>query len=145
DRMESSSVIFSDGSCLQPDTVIFATGYGLEFPFLPPSLQPWSGGESGLYRLVFPPDHPTLAFVGVCRAHGPILPIVEMQARWVAQVFSGQKSLPPPTSMKAEIGRRVRAQTARNDSLIRVTLLPYLDELAGCIGVRPQLHKHLDL
>jgi dimethylaniline monooxygenase (N-oxide forming) len=145
DRMESSAVIFADGSCLQPDTVIFATGYGLEFPFLPASLQPWSGGESGLYRLVFPPNHPTLAFVGVCRAHGPILPIVEMQARWVAQVFSGQERLPTPRVMHAEIDRRLRIQTARNDSVIRVSLLPYLDELAGCIGVRPQLHTHLDL
>jgi dimethylaniline monooxygenase (N-oxide forming) len=142
ERLEGAEVVFADGSRLQPDTIIFCTGYGLDFPFLPPELQPWNESGTDLYRLVFPPDHPTLAFIGVCRVQGPILPIVEMQARWVAQVLAGRACLPAPYSMRAEIARRRRLQTARRDSLIRVALLPYMDEIGGLIGVRPRLWRH---
>jgi hypothetical protein len=33
-------------------------------------------------------------------------------------------------------------QTAHHDSLIRVALLPYMDEIGELIGVRPQLRRH---
>jgi hypothetical protein len=142
ERFAGADVIFADGSRMRPDTIIFATGYALDFPFLPPELQPWTGPNAGLYRLVFPPDHPTLPFIGVCRVHGPILPIVEMQARWVARVLTGRASLPPAEEMRAEGARRWHAQLARHDSPIRVALLPYLDEIGGLIGARPYLWRH---
>jgi dimethylaniline monooxygenase (N-oxide forming) len=118
------------------------TGYDLDFPFLPPLLSPWTSTAGSLYRLVFPPDHPTLAFIGVCRVHGPIFPIVEMQARWVAQVLTGRTHLPTPAIMRTEIAARLAIQAARNDSPIRVGLIPYLDEVGGMIGVQPRLWRH---
>jgi dimethylaniline monooxygenase (N-oxide forming) len=142
ERVAGAEIVLGDASRLRPDTLIFCTGYGLDFPFLPPELQPWSDAAVGLYRLVFPPDHPTLAFIGVCRVQGPILPIVEMQARWVAQVLTGKARLPSPTAMRAEIAQRVHRQVARRDALIRVALLPYLDEIGELIGVRLRLWRH---
>jgi dimethylaniline monooxygenase (N-oxide forming) len=141
-HIEGPEVIFADGSRLRPDTIILCTGYELDFPFLPAGLRPWMDEESGLYRLVFPPGHPTLAFIGACRAQGPILPIVEMQARWATQVLAGTVRLPAPAVMWAEINERWRRQADRRDSPIRVVLLPYLDELGEEIGVRPRLWRH---
>lgn len=140
ERFEGREMLFADGSYRCPDAVIFATGYRLDFPFLPPELIPWSAA-GGLYRLVFLPDHPTLAFIGVCRVHGPILPIVEMQARWAARVLVDAALLPSAGTMRAEIGRRWRRQIARRDSPFRVSLLPYLDEIGGLIGVQPRLWR----
>lgn len=145
DRMEGRRVQFADGSYLSPDVVIFATGYDLDFPLLPSDLRPWTDTGEGLYRLVFPPDRPTLPFIGVCRAHGPIFPIVEMQSRWAAHVLTGGATLPSPDLMRVEIEERTYRQTDRHDSVIRVPLLPYLDELGALIGVRPHLWRHPSL
>lgn len=145
ERMSGNRVILADGRRLQPDAIIFCTGYGLEFPFLPAGSQPWQDPSSGLYRLVFPPDAPTLPFIGVCRVHGPILPIVEMQARWMARVLTGESDLPPPMAMRAEIEERWQRQIAIGDSPIRVALLPYLDEIGSEIGARPHLWRHPSL
>jgi dimethylaniline monooxygenase (N-oxide forming) len=142
ERFEGPEVVFADGSRLRADSVIFATGYARDFPFLSPELQPWIGPDAGLYRLVFPPDHPTLPFIGVCRVHGPILPIVEMQARWAARVLTGAVSLPSSEEMRAEAARRWSRQLEAHDSPIRVSLLPYLDEIGSLIGVRPHLWRH---
>jgi dimethylaniline monooxygenase (N-oxide forming) len=141
-QIGGSKVIFADGRELCPDGIIFGTGYGLDFPFLPPELQPWKDAVSGLFRLVFDPERPTLPFIGVCRVHGPILPIVEMQARWAAQVLCGRAHLPSSAETRAEIQQRSQRQLAAGGSPIRVSLLPYLDELAAEIGARPRLWRH---
>jgi len=144
-RFDGAEVVFADGSRTRPDTVIFCTGYDLDFPFLSPVLRPWTEAGGGLYRLVFPPDHPSLAFIGVCRVQGPIFPIVEMQARWAARVLIGEAQLPSPAAMCQEIERRRQTQLRRRDALLRVGLIPYLDQLGAEIGVRPHLWRHPSL
>lgn len=44
------------------------------------------------FRRLFPPSllRPTLAVMGLFQTKGPIMPIVEMQARWAAKVFTGK-------------------------------------------------------
>jgi len=144
-RFDGAEAVFADGSRERPDTVIFCTGYDLDFPFLSPMLRPWTEAGGGLYRLVFPPEHPSLAFIGVCRVQGPIFPIVEMQARWAARVLIGEARLPSPGVMYQEIERRRQTKERRGDSLLRVRLIPYLDQLGAEIGVRPHLWRHPSL
>lgn len=144
-RFDGAEAVFADGSRERPDTVIFCTGYDLDFPFLSPLLRPWTEAGGGLYRLVFPPEHPSLAFIGVCRVQGPLFPILEMQARWAARVLIGEAQLPSPAAMYQEIERRRRTQQRRGDSLPRVGLIPYLDQLGEEIGVRPHLWRHPSL
>lgn len=45
------------------------------------------------FRRVFPPSllQPTLSIMGLFQTKGPIMPIVEMQARWAVQVFGGKQ------------------------------------------------------
>jgi hypothetical protein len=45
-----------------------------------------------LYKYVFPPDlpHPTLAVIGLVQPLGSLMPISEMQCRWVSRVLTGK-------------------------------------------------------
>lgn len=76
---------------LQVDTIVFATGYNYDFPFLSSNVMYKSGHRVGLYKHIFPPniEHPTLAVVGFIHALGAIMPQAEMQVRWVTRVFKG--------------------------------------------------------
>lgn len=78
------------------DTIVFATGYSYDFPYLPSSAMYKSGHRVGLYKHVFPPtlEHPTLAVVGFIHALGAIMPQAEMQARWVTRVLKGKAACP---------------------------------------------------
>lgn len=144
-RFDGAEAVFADGSRERPDTVIFCTGYDLDFPFLSPVLRPWTEGGGGLYRLVFPPEHPSLAFIGVCRVQGPIFPILEMQARWAARVLIGEARLPSVAVMQQEVERRRQTQLRRRDALLRVGLISYLDQVGAEIGARPHLWRHPSL
>jgi len=91
---------------------------------------------------VFPPGIVALAFVGMTRVSGPVFPVVELQARWVAAVFAGRAVLPEPGVMRREAERRIQAARAIGDDQMRVELLPYLDDIAGRIGAKPSLWRH---
>ncbi|XP_037438782.1 flavin-containing monooxygenase FMO GS-OX-like 8 [Triticum dicoccoides] len=96
-------VEFADGSSVVADTVIYCTGYAYSFPFLDTG-GAVTVGDNGyvvgpLFEHVFPPSlAPTLSFVGVPRKI-PIPWFLEVQARWVAQVLSGRRELPPEEEM----------------------------------------------
>ena len=48
--------------------------------------------DTDLYKYAFPMNlsHPTLAIVGHVQAIGSVIPIAEMQARWITRIFSGK-------------------------------------------------------
>ena len=140
--LDETHAIFADGTRIAADAIVLATGYAAEFRFLPPGVPARIGGALGLYRLVFPPGVARIAFVGMTRVSGPVFPVAELQARWVAAVFAARASLPAPDLMWAEIERRVARAQAIGDDQMRVELLPYLDDLAARIGARPSLWRH---
>src|SRR5207237_1958505 len=94
---------------------------------------------------VFHPELPNLAFVGMVTVGGPLPPVAEMQARWVARVLAGAVRLPSPAQMRADVTQRRALQAQRSSYPLRVQLLDYLDEIAAQIGVRPQVPRHLPL
>ncbi|KAJ4943400.1 hypothetical protein JOQ06_005902 [Pogonophryne albipinna] len=141
-----SSVVFEDGSTVENvDTIVFATGYNYDFPYLPSSSKYMSGHRLGLYKHVFPPnlEHPTLAVVGFIHAFGAIMTQAEMQARWVSRVFNGQVKLPSNQAMIKSVDKDTK-DIEKNYIVSRLTPLhvdfvTYMDDLAGEIGVRPSL------
>nr|XP_019575489.1 PREDICTED: dimethylaniline monooxygenase [N-oxide-forming] 5 [Rhinolophus sinicus] len=87
-----TAAIFEDGSREENiDAVIFATGYTFAFPFLEDYIKVVKNKVS-LYKMVFPPnlEKPTLAIIGLVQASGALMPISELQGRWVTQVFKGK-------------------------------------------------------
>lgn len=62
---ETGRITFADGSYADDvDSVLFATGYDFQFPFLP-KIQPRNQRIPGLYQHVFDRTDPTLAFIGM--------------------------------------------------------------------------------
>jgi hypothetical protein len=102
-RLDGDHVEFNDGSRRPFDAVIHATGYRTEFPFLPEDVFALRDHEAMLYRRMLPPDRPGLYFVGLVQPVGPTIPLVEVQARWVAQVLCGRLTLPDRDVMMAEV------------------------------------------
>jgi hypothetical protein len=95
ERLEGASVRFVDGSEERVDAIVYATGYQLSFPFLAPELLRARGRELPLYRRIVPPDLPGLYFVGLVEAPSGLLPIVEEQSLWIADLLTGRLALPP--------------------------------------------------
>lgn len=140
--LDAQGAIFADGTRTDADAVVLATGYAPAFPFLPPGVPDAIDGALALYRLVFPPGVADLAFVGMTRVSGPVFPVAELQARWVAAVFAGRASLPSAGAMRDEIVTRIGRAHASGDDQMRVELLPYLDDIASRIGAKPSLMRH---
>ncbi len=142
DHLEGHTVYFSDGTYAEVDVIIGATGYALRFPFLDRQIFRVTQDGLDLYRAVLHPDWPTLAFIGMSRVTGAIMPFAEMQARWAARVLRGAVYLPPPAQQHAAIAARQALIAARHGNPFRIALEPYMDLLAAEIGVLPRLWRH---
>ncbi|KAG2461388.1 flavin-containing monooxygenase 5-like [Polypterus senegalus] len=145
-RLTGSAVVFNDDTVEESvDCVIFATGYNIAFPFLPPSVVPVAQNQVSLYKYVFPPEleRPTLAIIGLVQPVGAIMPISELQARWATRVIAGRSKLPSCQHMlqdiKAARERMAHRYVASQRHTVQVDYITYMDELAVQIGVRPSI------
>ncbi len=141
-RLEGHERVFVDGIREGVDVLIFATGYSVRFPFLAEETNPLRDHGPALYKQVFHPDCPGLAFIGMFRVSGPALPVAEMQSRWAARVLRGAVQLPPAAEMLRAIATRRAEVAARGANPFKVEFVPYLDDLAEEIGARPHLWRH---
>ncbi|KAL6301068.1 hypothetical protein BKA93DRAFT_493219 [Sparassis latifolia] len=113
---EAGALVLSNGERIySPDFVILCTGYSVSFPYLTPSaLEAISYQHDNhsvpflTHRLVLHPDLPKAGFVGVYR--GSYYGVIEIQARYLAAIFSGEKSWPSEEEMRkgVEIEKSVR-------------------------------------
>lgn len=94
ERFDANEVHFADGSHEVVDTVVYATGYRISFPFLDEPPLHIRGKTIPLYRRIVPPDVADLYFVGLVDPVGGLLPVIELQAIWIADVLTGALSLP---------------------------------------------------
>ncbi|XP_030352281.1 dimethylaniline monooxygenase [N-oxide-forming] 5-like isoform X2 [Strigops habroptila] len=139
-----TSAIFEDGTREDIDVVIFATGYSFSFPFLEGCVNVVEN-QIPLYKFMFPPDleKPTLAFIGLIQPLGAIMPISELQCRWATRIFRGLNKLPPQCYMEADIKQKREAMAKQyvksQRHTIQVDYIPYMDELACQVGVKPNL------
>uniref|UniRef100_A0A8C5UDX6 Flavin-containing monooxygenase n=1 Tax=Malurus cyaneus samueli TaxID=2593467 RepID=A0A8C5UDX6_9PASS len=139
-----TSAIFEDGTRENIDAVVFATGYSFSFPFLESCVKVVEN-QISLYKYVFPPDleKPTLAFIGLIQPLGAIMPISELQCRWATRVFKGLNKLPSRHDMEADIEQKKEVMAKRyvksQRHTIQVDYIPYMDELACQLGVKPNL------
>ena len=96
DRFEANEVHFSDESYDTFDSVIFATGYTIDFPFFDPSLIDFKQTPNiPLYLKMIHPQWDTLYFIGLFQPQGCIWPLADHQARIIAKIISAQLKRPP--------------------------------------------------
>ncbi|KAJ7978475.1 Flavin-containing monooxygenase [Quillaja saponaria] len=102
---EDGEVVFVDDSSIVADTVLYCTGYSYAFPFLDTKgIVVVDDDRVGpLYEHTFPPSlAPSLSFVGIPRKIIGF-PFFESQAKWIAQLLSGKRTLPSWDEMMKSI------------------------------------------
>jgi Flavin-binding monooxygenase-like len=128
-----NTVRFADGSEEQVDLVVYCTGYEIEFPFLGEGVFPVRDNRMPLYRRVVAPERPGLYFVGFIQPLGPIMPLAEAQAEWIADLLGGRAALPSAGEMRDEIADYQRWIDKRFVSskrhTIEVDFHPYLRQI----------------
>ena len=127
------TVRFADGSEEQVDLVVYCTGYRIEFPFLDQRVFAARDNRMPLYKRVVSVESPGLYFVGFIQPLGPIMPLAEAQAEWVADLLAGEAALPPAPQMREEIAEYERwlkkRFVASKRHTIEVDFHPYLREI----------------
>ena len=111
-RLDGDRVHFVDGTSVHADLVVFCTGYKISFPFFDPDLIAAPDNQISLFKRVFHPDHPDLAFLGLLQPLGAVMPIAEAQSRWLAEYLRGGYALPSPDAMRVDM-RRDRERMAK--------------------------------
>jgi hypothetical protein len=102
-ELRGDRVRLADGTERMANAVLYGTGYRTAFDFLPPEAGSPTNEHAPLYRGVLSLAKPGLFFVGVAFAHGALIPLMEAQANWVADVVTGRLGLPPLETMRRSV------------------------------------------
>src|SRR3954454_6480807 len=105
ESIDGTTVTFTDGSAADVEVIVCATGYDVDIPYLHRSVHDVLGSEPALYQRTFSPDLPGLGVMGQFLAQGPYFPLLELQARWIAAVWSGAVTLPGSAALRPRAGR----------------------------------------
>jgi cation diffusion facilitator CzcD-associated flavoprotein CzcO len=103
--VDGRTVTFADGSTARVEVIVCATGYDVDLPYLRGASDDVLGADLALYQRTFHPDLPGLGVIGQFLAQGPYFPLLELQARWIAAVWSGDVALPGDAEMRQAIAR----------------------------------------
>jgi len=103
DRLDGDTVYFVDGSAVQADVIIYATGYNITFPFFDPDFLSAPDNRLPLYKRMLKPGLDDLIFIGFAQALPTLFPFVECQARLVAAYLAGHYRPPSEQEMQKVI------------------------------------------
>ncbi|XP_061188988.1 flavin-containing monooxygenase 3-like [Saccostrea echinata] len=101
-RMTETTVVFSDGTEAEVDSVIFCTGYKYSFPFLQEGLISTKNERvTPLYKHMVHIEYPSLIFVGIPKQWNHF-PQIHNQSRVAVAVLEGIAPLPSKEEMRSE-------------------------------------------
>ncbi len=127
--IEGRTIRFVDGTAEAFDTVIAATGYLMDLPFISGDIVPLRDNHIDLYKNMVPPGWPGLYLMGMFNTDTALNQVFEWQAKWVCAFERGDAVLPSDDAMRADIAayrawvKRHYKQTSRHT--IEVEHLPY--------------------
>lgn len=137
-------VRFADGREDRFDGIFFGTGFSLSLPWLDPEIaRTIELGPQGmtLFADSFHPELAGLAFVGLYDLVGPYLPVLELQARYVAGCWGDEGAMPTRAEMQAGL---IEARAARNGPPARPMNMVALG-FARRAGVEPRTETRPEL
>ena len=129
-------VSFTDGSSEHVDAIICATGYRLDIPYLSRELWAVLQPELRLHHRTLHPDLPGFGVIGQFALQGPYFPLLELQARWIVNSWSGAGPGPDPRAARASVA--IAPPPIDSHNVLAVTL-------ADAAGVAPDLRARPDL
>lgn len=141
----SAGIELDNGENVPAETVVLATGFRQELPFLgerEKSLLRDQAGAIQLYRFLINPDIPAMGFngyngVGICQLSA------EVGAAWLVSMMEGRIALPSREAMHASIREEIRVRrellSPAHDVGYYVTpfTIGYLDDLLRDLGLPP--------
>ena len=98
--VDGKRLAFTDGSTETVEVIVCATGYQVDIPYLDAL-----GPALDLFHRTFHPGLPRLGVMGQFLAQGPYFPLLELQARWIVAVWSGDAALPGKAEMRSVIAQ----------------------------------------
>ena len=128
--VDGRRVAFTDGTTATVDAIVCATGYEVDVPYLDAPLRRLLTPELSLYRRTLHPDLPGLGVVGQFHLQGPYFPILELQARWIVSLWSGEVAPPETARMRHAMSEPTPELEAHN---------AFAAALAEELGVAPDL------
>ena len=121
--VSGSTVEFVDGTADEVDTIIAATGYEIDLPFLPKKVSPIVERRIEAYKRVVHPDWPGLYFIGFFNVSGGAnISMMDVQSEMMSSVVSGDTALPTPAAMHRDIALERRFTVKRFPSSARYGL-----------------------
>jgi len=144
-RFTPSGLELDNGQLVSAETVILATGFRQDLPFLDQregALLRDAAGTLLLYRFLINPDIPAMGFngyngVGICQLSA------EVGAAWLVRLMEGAIRLPSREAMRAKIRQEIKVRrdllSPAHDVGYYVTpfTIAYLDELLRDLGLPP--------
>ncbi len=98
-HFEGQRVYFKDGSRIEADAIIWATGYNVSFPFFSdPNLIPIEN-EFPLYKRLVKPGYESVFFLGLAQPLPTLVNFAEQQSKLVAACLAGTYHLPSRSEM----------------------------------------------
>jgi hypothetical protein len=122
-RFEGSRVDFVDGSSGEYDIVVCATGFHVDFPFLPKGMVPVTGGLAHLYGGSLLPDYKHLYIIGTMQPRYGFGPLVTLGGDLLADMILLQDRMELPLGrVLKEMGQKPAASHLVNpaDALRRM-------------------------
>jgi dimethylaniline monooxygenase (N-oxide forming) len=122
-EFKGKTVVFEDGTQQDFDMIVYATGYKVTFPFLKEATFDISEtNDFRLYKKVIHPDYQGLYFLALVQPLGAIMPLAEVQSKWIAKILKGECTVPNREEMLKSIEADKQAMTKRYNASPRHTL-----------------------
>ena len=84
-RLDDRTVHFVDGTSIEADLIVWATGYLIRFPFIDDRYLNWKDGRPSLYLNVFHPQYDTLFLAGLIQPDSGQFGLVHWQMQAAAR------------------------------------------------------------
>jgi len=147
DTFTEDAVVLEDGIILNPDLVVFATGFLRYWSFLNPVITMEDFLKRKWYKFMLPikEDLNGIAFLTQTSSYGSTFPTMEIQSRWLARKwlakkkFSGADLTAFSANVNAEINRLKPGQSYFHLPDAR----SYRDKMAREIGCFPPILRYL--
>ncbi|GAA3804884.1 flavin-containing monooxygenase [Nocardioides panacisoli] len=98
ERLDGRTVHLVDGSTVEADVIVCATGYDMRFPFFDEDeieLHPTSDHRYPLFKRMIKPGVDHLYFLGLAQSSPTIVNLAEQQSKLLARLLAGRYALPP--------------------------------------------------
>ncbi|MEU8205235.1 NAD(P)-binding domain-containing protein [Streptosporangium sp. NPDC049046] len=92
-RFDGKDVLFTDGSREEVDLVLFATGYNMSIPYLPPDYMEWAGGRPKMFLNAFA-RRPGLFGISYIEVNSSAYTLFDRIAHLIAEHLADTRSNP---------------------------------------------------